>query len=108
MFDRLLNYRYYRLKVRSDLRNADAMREAQIRMKSMHGTLGENKFSKSYPILIFDFLKRFTEEDDFLGMSQGKAFISLPHYFKGGAEIQFRTQLYGSKYGGAGTCTESV
>ena len=47
------------------------MLDAQRRMKSLNVTLGEHKFSGSDPILIFDFLMRFTEEADMLGMSEG-------------------------------------
>ena len=108
LFDRLMNYRYYRLMKRSHRRDANVMLDANKRMNSLSMTLGEHKFSGQDPVLVFDFLTRFTEEADLNRMSEAQAFISLPRYLTGNAEYQYRATRYGSRSGGVTCWPEAI
>jgi hypothetical protein len=77
-------------------------------IKNLELTLKERKFDGSDPILIFDFLGRLTEECDTLKMSEGQAFIALPHFLKGRAETQYRASANSSRSGGVSSWPEAV
>ena len=99
-FDRLMNYRFYRLIKRAHQRSADSMIVAHRRLTAMTLTLGEWKFDGRDPILIFQFLTRLTEEADLNQLTEAQAFATLPRFLSGMAETQFRSARGSSRAGG--------
>ena len=83
-----MSYRYYRLSRQSHKRYNTTTWNLHKMIKNLDLTLKERKFDGTYPILVFDFLARFTEECDTLRMNEGQAFVALPHFLKGNAERQ--------------------
>ena len=99
-FDRLMNYRYYRLKDGRSKRSHATSQATRHFIKSMDLTFKEHRFDGSDPILVFDFLTRFVEEADILTLNEGQAFLILPHYLSGSASTQFRAMRNGARSGG--------
>ena len=108
LFDRLMNYRYYRLLRCDHHRDTQTMLDANTRIKSLMISLGDFKFSGQDPILIFDFLTRITEEADINQMTEAQAFVALPRFLSGFAEVQFRSTRSGSCTGGVRCWPEAV
>jgi len=107
-YDRLMSYRYYRLSHTSQRRSFTSTTRLHKMIKNLELTLKERKFDGSDPILVFDFLGRLTEECDTLKMSEGQAFIALPHFLKGRAETQYRASANNSRNGGVSCWPEAV
>ena len=99
LFDRLMNYRYYRLLNRRKNRG-DSLFDLRKYIKALDITLQDYKFDGSDPIMVFDFLTRFVEEADTLNMTEAQAFIVISHYLKGEASNQFRANKNGARSGG--------
>ena len=77
-------------------------------IRNLELTLKERKFDGTDPILVFDFLARFAEECDTLKMSEGQAFVALPHFLKGRAETQYRASANSISTGGVAYWPEAV
>ncbi len=108
-FDRLMNYRYYRLQRTTRRRDASAMLDGNKRVKALTYALGANfKFSGEDPILIFSFLTRLVEEADLNGLNEAQLYASLPRFLGGTAEVQFRASRGGNRTHGVGTWPEAV
>lgn len=108
IFDRLLNYRYYRLLRLDTRRDTRTMLDTSTRIKALQLTMSDSKFSGSDPILIFDFLTRLTEEADINQMTEGQALIALPYFLCGTAESNFRATRRGARTQGVNTWPEAV
>ena len=104
LFDKLMSYRSYRLKLTTDVRTSFATSEVRTHLKNLTLTLKSHAFDGDDPILIFDFLTRFVNEADMLGMSEAQAFVALPAFLKGDAEVQFKANLSGASRLGGVTC----
>ncbi len=102
MFDRVMNYRYYRLKLVRNSRSANHTLELRKHLKSLEITFKNDQFTGEDPVLILSFLQRLVEEADTLGMTEGQAYIALPYVLKGTAQEQFRSSR---STGGAGGVT---
>ncbi len=107
-FDRLLNYRYYRLIRREQRRDANTMLEASKRLKALTLALGDCKFNGQDPVQVLGFLTRLTEEADLNGMSESQIYAILPRFLSGSAEIQFRASRSNSHMGGVKCWAEAV
>lgn len=108
-FDRLMDYRYYRLSKRRATRNADAMIDGQRRSKALQRCLvSESKFSGQDPILLFAFLTRFTEEADLNGLTEAQALVALPRFLEGSASLDFQTAQSSGRTGGVNSWPEAV
>ena len=59
-------------------------------------------------VLIFDFLARFVEEADTLGMSESQAFVALLKFLRDSAEQQFQAIRNGARLGGVACWPEAV
>ena len=70
--------------------------------------MGDHRFSGSDQIMVFAFLTRFVEECDRNRLTEAQAFIVLPQYLTGMAEVQFRSTRYGSRSGGVTCWPEAV
>ncbi len=109
LFDRLTNYRYYRLLRQDRNRDAGAMLDANKKLKALALTLGSSwKFDGSDPILVFQFLTRLTEEADLVGMTEAQLFAALPRFLTGSASTQFHASRSASRSGGVRSWPEAV
>lgn len=99
-FERLMNYRYYKLALRRSGRSAESTIAVRKHIKSLDITMKDYKFDGSDPVMVFDFLTRLTEEADTIGMTEPQAFHALPHYLSGPAADSFRAAKLGSHTGG--------
>ena len=68
-------------------------------IKTLELTFSERKFDGKDPILILDFLARFTEECDILGMTEGQAFMTLRNFLAKTSETQYRALQHGGHAG---------
>ena len=101
LFDRLMNYRYYRLIKQSRRRGANSTLDAAKRFKALSLALdNQTKFDGTDPMTVFEFLTRVTEEADLNGFDEGQLFPTLPRLLSGIAEGQFRASRSGSRSGG--------
>lgn len=57
------------------------------------------KFDGTDPVMVFDFLKRLTEEADTINMTEPQAFLATPHYLESPASDSFRAAKHGSHTG---------
>lgn len=108
LFDRLMSYRYYRLMRTSRTRSSATTGVIRKQIKNLELILKDHKFSGEDPIMVFDFLTRFVEEADTIGMSEGQAFVALPHFLTGTASQQFRASKNSSRSGGVSSWPEAV
>lgn len=99
-FERLMDYRYYRLHNLGSRRSSDSTIAIRKHIKSLDVTMKDYKFDGSDPVLVFDFLTRLTEEADTIGMTESQAYIALPHYLSGDAATHFRASRHGGRSGG--------
>lgn len=101
LFDRLTNYRYYRLLNREDRRDAHVMMDAKRRIKAVKLAVGESfKFTGDDPVMVFAFLTRLTEEAGLKWMTDSQIFAAIPRFLRGPADVQFRASRSGSHSGG--------
>lgn len=107
-FDRLMNYRYYRLYDTTMIRNADDSKKLREQIKTFQAAFEGTKFSAEDPIMVFDFLTRFVEEADTLGVSEAHAFLILPKLLIGRAERHLRSIRNGARSGGVKCWPEVV
>ncbi len=108
-FDRLMNYRFYRLLKRRASRDAEAMIDGQRRMKALQRSLdSQSKFDGKDPILVFAFLTRFTEECDLNGLTEAQALVALPRFLTGDASLSFQTAQSSGQSGGVNSWPEAV
>ena len=107
-YDKLLSYRYYRLKRVIQTRNSSSTTRLISLIKNLELTFSERKFDGKDPILILDFLARFTEECDILGMTEGQAFMALPKFLAKTAATQYRARQHGGHAGGITAWPEAV
>ena len=99
MFDRLMNYRYYRLQTRrKDMK--ESLLYLHRYQKSLDTAMKDCKFDGSDPIMILEFLTRYVEETDKLGMTEAQAFALVPNYLSGEAKKQVRSNTNSSSTGG--------
>ena len=108
VFDRLMNYRYYRLADTRQVRSAEDTKRLRDQAKTFQSTFDTTKFSGEDPIMVFDFLMKFVEEADTLNVSEAHAFIILPKVLKGRAERWLRSVRNGSRSGGVTCWPEAV
>ncbi len=107
-FDKVMNYRYYRLKRVKNARSASNTVEVRRHLKALELTLKSEKFSGKDPILVLNFLARFVEEADTIRMTEAQAFIALPHFLTGQAENEFRSSRNSANSGGVSCWPEAV
>ncbi len=108
-FDRLMNYRFYRLQKRRASRDADAMIDGQRRLKALQRSLDSvPRFDGKDPILVFAFLTRFTEEADLNGLTEAQALLALPRFLKEDAALAFQTAQSSGQSGGVNSWSEAV
>ncbi|CAN8070507.1 unnamed protein product [Agarophyton chilense] len=91
LYRKVLNYRYYRLKVKSKKRSGCETAKIKDHIKRLKIGLNDLTFDGKTPILVIEFLNRFVAEADTLEMSEPQAFLSLPHFLKGFALEQYRS-----------------
>lgn len=103
-----MNYRYYLLKRLSHKRDSSLTLDPNKRLRSLKMTLDEWKFAGTDQIVVLDFLTRFTEEADLNSLTEGQAFISLPRFLSGEAEIQYRASRNGARSGVVSCWPEAV
>ena len=108
LFDRHMSYRFYRLNDTTQTRTSSETGKVRRFIKDLEITLSEQKFTGADPILVFDFLVRFIEEMDTLGINEGQAFIILPYFLKGSAQRQYRASRNGSRSGGVSSWPEAI
>ena len=108
IFDRLMNYRYYRLMDTNQIRYAEESKKLRDQVKTFQATFASTEFSAQDPIMVFDFLTRFVEEADTLGVSEAHAFLILPKVLKGRAESHLRSIRNGARSGGVTCWPEAV
>jgi len=94
-YQRLMSYRYYRLRKTKQTRDHARTTQLHKLLKNLDLSFRESKFSGQDPILIFDFLTRMVEECDTLGMSEAQSFMALPHFLSDNARTQFRAMQSG-------------
>ena len=82
MFDRLINYRYYRLQTRRKDKQ-ESLLYLHRYQKPLDITMKDCKFDGSDPILVLEFLTRYVEETDKLSMTEAQAFALVPSYLYG-------------------------
>ncbi len=107
-YDRLMNYRYYRLLRRNTGRTADSTIAVRKHLKSLDVTMKDYKFDGTDPVLVFDFLTRLAEEADAIGMNESQAFMALPHYLTGVASKRFRAASHSGTVGGITNWPQAV
>ena len=106
-FDRLLNYRYYRLQRTRVTRSSERTLEVKKHIKSLDLSL-RKKFTGKDPVMILNFLTRFVEEADIIKMTEAQALLALPHYLMDSAETQFRASIKGARSGGITSFPEAI
>ena len=82
MFDRLMNYRYYRLQTRCKDKQ-ESLLYLHRYQKPLDNAMRDCKFDGSDPIMVLEFLTRYVEETDKLGMTEAQAFALVPNYLSG-------------------------
>lgn len=107
IFDRLMNYRYYRLKDVRTKRSLTATQAVKKFGKSLEVTF-KMKFDGTDPMMILTFLTRFVEEADILNMNEGQAYLLLPRFMNDPAESQLRAMRSGACSGGISCWPELV
>ena len=86
MYDRLLSYRYCRLRNGKAGVNAAGMIKLRVYIKSLDITMTGHRFDGTDPISVFQFLIYFVTEADKLNMSEGQAYLAIPNYLLGRAK----------------------
>lgn len=69
MYERLLSYRYYRLRNQTKGLYEDAVVNLRLYIKSIYIIMKEQHFNETDPITVFKFLMHFAMEADKLNMS---------------------------------------
>jgi len=108
IYDRLLNYRYYRLSDTRQTRSAMETKLLREQTKSFQTSFDKTKFNGEDPVMVFDFLMKFVEEADTLHVSEAHAFLILPKVLSGRADRQLRSVRNGSRSGGVTCWPEAV
>lgn len=107
-FDRLLSYRYYRLMRLDATRTSRETLDVKKHLKSLELSLKEHMFSGKDPVTVLNFLTRFVEEADTIGMTEAQALVALPKFMMEPAESQFRASRNGARSGGITAFPEAV
>ncbi len=108
-YERLMNYRFYRLLKRDRRRDASVMLDANKRTKALTLALGSKfHFSGEDPILVFSFLTRLVEEADLNGLSEAQLYTALPRFLTGVADRHFSSSRSSQRRGGASCWPEAV
>ena len=107
-FDRLLNYRFYRLFKTGSVRDANDTLDARYRAKALEVTMKEHRFSGQDPILVLSFLTRYVEECDQNRLIEAQAYLLLPQYLTKEAATNYRATRYGSRSGGVTCWPEAI
>ena len=102
-YQRLMSYRYYRLRKTAHTRDHQRTSQLHKFLKNLDLSFRESKLSGRDPTFIFYFLTRMVEECDTLGISKAPAFMNLPYFFSDNARTQDRAIQSGSMSSGA-TC----
>lgn len=89
LYRKLLSYRYYRLQRSSGNRSSRGTGRVKEYIKRMSISLWKREFDGRDPIQVLDFLARFVQEADILGMNEAQAYLALPYFLRGSAEEQF-------------------
>ena len=92
-----MNYRYYRLKRRSQTRSAKETGKVNSLVNKIDTSLGKRKFSGSDPVLIFNALMALVAEADQLKMSEAQLFLALPKLLRGDARVDFEATQEGTR-----------
>ena len=58
--------------------------------------------------MILNFLTRFVEEADIIGMTEAQALVAIPNYLVDSAETQFRASIHGARSGGITSYPEAI
>ena len=87
LYERQLDYRYYRLKRQTSKRTGRKTGKVRDQIKRMAYSLEEYRFTGEDPIMVFDFLARFCDEADTLEMSEAQAYVALPYFFRAEAKM---------------------
>ena len=107
-FDRLLNYRYYRLQDVKSTRSARSMLDVSIHLKILQISMKDYIFSGSNSVEVLRFLTRFVEEADTLRKTEAQALVVLPKLMKGTADTRFRASRNGARAGGITAYPEAI
>ena len=107
MFDRVMNYRYYRLQTRRKDKK-ESLLYLHRYQKPLDIAMKESKFDGTDPILILEFLTRYVEETDKLGMTEAQAFALVPNYLSGEARRHVRSNMNSSANGGVSCWAQFV
>ena len=99
MFDRLMNYRYYRLQTPCKDKQ-ESLLYLHRYQKPLGNAMKDCKFDSSDPIMVLEFLTRYVEETDKLGMTEALAFALVPNYLSGEAKKHIRSNTNASSTGG--------
>ena len=88
-YRKLVDYRYYRLKNRSQKRSGKETKEVRKQIQKLEVTMKERKFDGADKIKVLSFLARFVREADLIGMSEAQAVLAFPHFLKGNASTRY-------------------
>ena len=87
----LVDYRQYRLRDERNVRTGRETTKTKDHISRLALVLQDLKFDGTDEIMILHFLARFVTEADTLEMSEGQAYLALPHFLRGMAEAEFRS-----------------
>lgn len=89
LFDRLMNYRYYHLNKTRYTKESRSAGEFCTFLKRLEIYLEEYKFYSKDVIIVLDFLTRFVENFDTLGITEAKAYLELTIFLTSTASQQY-------------------
>lgn len=89
LYKKVMSYRTYRLARRDQDRSSRETGKVRDFIKRMDIKLSAHHFSGEDPIMVLDFLARFTREANIQEMSEAQAFLTLPSFLSGMARLQF-------------------
>lgn len=107
-FDRLLSYRFYRLSRHTSQQTGRQTGEVRRFIKSLELSMKQHAFSGEDPILVLEFLTRFVEEADTLGMTETQAYLAFPYFVKGNTIKQYRAARNATRDSGVTCWPEAV
>lgn len=107
-FVRLISYRSYRLMDTEGRWTSRATTVVHFHLKRLELSFADNKFSGDDPVMIFNFLTRFVEEAEILGISEGQEFLTLPSFITKHSLRQYRASKRGARSGGITCWPEAI
>ena len=91
LFRKVLNYQFYRLRNRRLTRSSLETGKVKDHLKRLELTFRGKHFNGDDPVSVFGFLADLVVECDILAMSEGQAYVALPHLLRGSAEEHFKS-----------------